>query len=61
MMTPEEYRKCAADYIMWANEADTDELREGFLKMARQCIERAKQAEYLHTIPADEPRTTRAG
>jgi hypothetical protein len=46
---------------MWANEADTDELREGFLKMARQCIERAKQAEYLHPIPANEPRTTRAG
>ena len=49
--------KCAADYVMWANEAGTDELREGFLKMARECIERAKQADEL----AYEPRATRAG
>jgi hypothetical protein len=60
MMTPDEYRKCAADCVVWANEADTEVLREGFLKMAREWIERAERAEDLHKL-AYEPRATRAG
>jgi hypothetical protein len=45
MITAEEYRRCAADCLIWAAEADIEELRDGFLKMAREWTEKALLAE----------------
>jgi hypothetical protein len=51
MMTPKQYRECAADCVAWANESSTDGLREAFLVMARHWIEIAERAERSFAPP----------
>ena len=45
MMTSDEYRSCAADCVVWANESATEALRQALLQMAREYIELAQQVE----------------
>jgi hypothetical protein len=55
MATAEECRRFAADFIIWADEAETEEIREAFLKIARDWEAAALRAEQEARAAAEKP------
>jgi hypothetical protein len=47
MATAEEYRRFAVECFRWADEAETEDMREAFLQMARDWTAAALRAEGL--------------
>ena len=47
MATAEEYRQFATECFRWADEAETEEMREAFLQMARDWTAAALRTEGL--------------
>jgi len=56
MATADEYRQFAVECFRWADEAESDDMREAFLQMARDWMAAALRVEgVLKPEIADEP------
>jgi hypothetical protein len=57
MTTPDEYREYSRECLKWADEAKTDDIRQSFLDMARDCTLAAMRLEGV-LIPQQAEQTS---
>jgi hypothetical protein len=58
MAKVEDYRAYAKQYFVWAQEADSEELRRASLEMASYWMEAAMRTESLGDTPVEPKRST---